>query len=43
MLVIDGKTKGEMIDYSGRIIKIEDIPAPGALAPGFIFGKRRTD
>ena len=40
MLVMDGKTKGEMIDYSGRVIKIEDIPAPGALAPAFIFGNK---
>lgn len=39
MVVIDGVVKGEMVDYSGRVIKIEDIPAPGALAPAFIFGK----
>jgi CRP-like cAMP-binding protein len=29
---------GEMVDYSGRVIKIEDIPSPGSLAPAFIFG-----
>ena len=39
-LVIEGVVKGEMVDYEGRVIKIEDIPAPGALAAGFIFGKR---
>jgi CRP/FNR family transcriptional regulator, dissimilatory nitrate respiration regulator len=38
-LVIKGVVKGEMVDYEGRIIKIEDIPAPEALAAGFIFGK----
>ena len=40
MIVISGVVKGEMVDYSGRVIKIEDISAPGALAPGFIFGNR---
>jgi CRP-like cAMP-binding protein len=29
-----------MVDYAGRVIKIEDIPAPGALAPAFMFGNR---
>ncbi len=40
MLVIDGIAKGEMVDYTGRVIKIEDIPAPHALAAAFIFGNR---
>jgi CRP-like cAMP-binding protein len=40
MVVIDGVVKGEMVDYAGRVIKIEDIPAPGALAPAFMFGNR---
>ena len=40
MMVIDGVVKGEMIDFTGRVIKIEDIPAPGALASAFIFGSR---
>ncbi len=40
MMVISGMVKGEMIDYSGRIIKIEDVPAPGAIAAAFIFGTR---
>jgi CRP-like cAMP-binding protein len=38
MTVIKGTAKGEMVDYAGRVIKIEDIPAPGALASAFIFG-----
>ena len=38
-LVMTGIVKGEMVDNEGRIIKIEDIPAPGALAVGFIFGR----
>jgi CRP-like cAMP-binding protein len=40
MIVVSGVVKGEMVDYSGRVIKIEDIPAPGALASAFIFGSR---
>lgn len=39
-VVISGVVKGEMTDYAGRVIKIEDIPAPGALASAFIFGNR---
>jgi CRP-like cAMP-binding protein len=39
-VVIKGTVKGEMVDYAGRVIKIEDIPAPGAIASAFIFGNR---
>jgi CRP-like cAMP-binding protein len=38
MVVISGIVKGEMADYTGRVIKIEDISAPGALASAFMFG-----
>lgn len=41
-LVLAGVVKGEMVDYEGRVIKIEDIPAPGALAVGFLFGVRNV-
>lgn len=37
--VISGYVKGEMIDYTGKVIKIEDIKAPGAIAPAFLFGR----
>jgi CRP/FNR family transcriptional regulator, dissimilatory nitrate respiration regulator len=40
MVVMHGVVKGEMVDYSGRVIKIEDIPAPGALASAFLFGNK---
>jgi CRP-like cAMP-binding protein len=40
MIVMDGVVKGEMVDYSGRVIRIEDIPAPGALASAFLFGNK---
>jgi hypothetical protein len=31
--------KGEMTDYNGKTIKIEDIEAPRPLAVAFLFGK----
>jgi CRP-like cAMP-binding protein len=40
IVVTSGVVKGEMVDYAGRVIKIEDIPAPGALAAAFMFGSR---
>ncbi len=40
IIVMSGIVKGEMVDYAGRVIKIEDIPAPGALASAFIFGNK---
>jgi len=42
MVVIRGIVKGEMVDYAGRIIKIEEISAPGALAPAFLFGSKNS-
>ena len=42
LIILSGKVKGEMVDYAGRIIKIEDIPAPGALASAFIFGNKNV-
>jgi CRP-like cAMP-binding protein len=39
MIVTSGTVKGEMVDEAGRVIKIEDIPAPGAIATAFIFGR----
>ncbi|TKG88510.1 Crp/Fnr family transcriptional regulator [Puteibacter caeruleilacunae] len=38
-IVIKGSVKGEMLDLSGKVIKIEDIPAPRPLASAFLFGK----
>ncbi len=42
LVVLKGVVKGEMVDYSGRVIKIEDIQAPGAIASAFMFGKKNT-
>jgi CRP-like cAMP-binding protein len=42
MIVMHGTVKGEMINLSGRVIKIEDVPAPGAIAAAFMFGSRNV-
>lgn len=39
LIIVDGSVRGEMIDFSGRTIKIEDIEAPKPLATAFLFGK----
>jgi CRP-like cAMP-binding protein len=39
LIVVEGSVRGEMADFSGRKLKIEDIPAPRPLAAAFIFGK----
>ena len=39
VILTKGSVRGEMIDYSGRLIKVEDIVAPRALAPLFLFGE----
>ena len=37
-IILSGTVKGEMIDYSGKVVKIEDIEAPRPLASAFLFG-----
>jgi len=37
-IILAGSVRGEMIDYSGKTIKIEDIEAPRPLATAFLFG-----
>lgn len=41
-IILSGVVKGEMIDYSGKTIKIEDVEAPRPLATAFLFGKENT-
>lgn len=38
-IILAGSVKGEMVDFAGKIIKIEDIEAPRPLAPAFLFGR----
>lgn len=40
MCVLEGSVKGEMQDFSGKVIKIDDIKAPRVLASAFIFGRQ---
>jgi CRP-like cAMP-binding protein len=40
MIVLEGSVKGEMQDFSGKVIKIDDIAAPRVLAAAFLFGKQ---
>ena len=39
LIVLEGSVRGEMIDYSGKTVKIEDVEAPHPLASAFLFGK----
>jgi CRP/FNR family transcriptional regulator, dissimilatory nitrate respiration regulator len=38
LIVVSGSVRGEMTDFSGKKLKIEDIHAPRPLASAFIFG-----
>ncbi len=40
MIVLKGSVKGEMLDPSGKTIKIEDIMAPYPIASAFLFGQK---
>jgi CRP-like cAMP-binding protein len=39
LIVIQGSVRGEMTDFTGKRLKIEDIDAPRPLAAAFIFGR----
>ena len=39
LILISGSVKGEMIDFSGKTIKIENIEAPRTVASAFLFGR----
>lgn len=39
MILIEGKLQGEMIDFSGNSLKIEELMPPQMVAAGFLFGK----
>jgi len=40
MILLEGSVRGEMTDFSGRMIKIEDIQAPKPIAGAFLFGSQ---
>lgn len=39
LIILSGMVKAEMMDLTGKTIKIEDIEAPKPLAAAFLFGK----
>ncbi len=39
-VVVEGSVKGEMVDFSGKILKIEEMFAPQPIAHAFLFGER---
>ncbi|MGE0078584.1 MAG: Crp/Fnr family transcriptional regulator [Bacteroidales bacterium] len=39
-VVVEGSVKGEMVDFSGKILKIEEMHAPMPIAHAFLFGER---
>ncbi len=42
MIVLSGSVKGEMMDFNGKTIKIEDIYPPKPLAIAFLFGENNA-
>ena len=41
-ILLQGSVKGEMMDYTGKVIKIEDIYPVRPLAPAFLFGRQNS-
>ena len=41
-IIINGECYGEMLDYSGKVIKVEDLTSPCALAPGVLFSDENS-
>jgi CRP-like cAMP-binding protein len=39
-IIVAGSVKGEMVDYSGKILKVEEMTAPQPIAHAFLFGER---
>lgn len=40
MILIEGNVRGEMLDYSGKVLKVEDVFAPRPIAAAFLFGEK---
>ncbi|HOK85707.1 MAG TPA: Crp/Fnr family transcriptional regulator [Tenuifilum sp.] len=38
-ILVEGSVKGEMVDFSGKILKIEEMHAPMPIAHAFLFGE----
>ncbi len=42
LMILKGSVRGDMIDFSGKTIKIEDIEAPSPVGSAFLFGEKRA-
>lgn len=42
MIVLSGNVVGQMVDFSGKTIEVENISFPRILAPAFIFGNKNN-
>lgn len=40
LILLEGSVRGDMTDFSGKTIKIENIYAPAPIATAFLFGKK---
>jgi CRP-like cAMP-binding protein len=40
-IILEGKIAGEMMDLSGKVLKIEDLGPSKLIAPAFLYGRRR--
>ncbi len=40
IILLKGNCRGEIVDYSGKVLKIEDIQPLKPLAPAFLFGQK---
>ncbi len=39
MIILSGRVRGDMIEPGGKMVTVEEIEAPRAIAPAFLFGK----
>lgn len=42
LIVASGCVRGEMVDAAGKVFRVEEIEAPRAVAPAFLFGPENT-
>jgi len=42
LILVEGSIRGEMLDYSGKLMQVETVTAPKPIAAAFIFGKKNS-
>ncbi len=40
IIIYKGTARGEMVDFTGKTVVIEELPSPKPLAPAFVFGQK---